>query len=328
MGDTSGSISNYALGAGRCPGAAGSAGGASGDVAYRFTPTAGGDYRFQLTTTTFDAALYVVSDCADIGTTCLGGANAAGASGTETVTATLAAGSTYYVIVDGASDTVNDRGTYNLSVTRAFDRTNPMQFDVSAALIHDSILNNGAPGGLDPTQDRFGSGNNMLMTSAAALAISPTTGNGLPDDAYFPANSLHPEVYLHWRNSNDGRNCRIMRAGDDFTFTVPAFTYGHVQIYGFAAGGGLANVTYTLTYRDGTIQTVHAGFLDWTTDPPSTGFFYLIDGLDIYNTAFANNNDLAIFGHNVTPDDTKVLTSIRVAMSSSNWFVFWGATGY
>jgi len=114
-GDTTGMTDDYATGGGDCPGMGNNEGGGSADVVYEITPAAGGVYTFTYTPTGYDGSIYIVTDCADIGNTCVEGSEDGDAPGDlEVLDASLTAGTTYYVIVDGGYN--GQEGTYTLGV--------------------------------------------------------------------------------------------------------------------------------------------------------------------------------------------------------------------
>ena len=88
------------------------AGGASSDRVYAFTAPATRTYQVAVSNESFDAVVYVVTDCADIGGTCL-------AHGDDPETQTFAAtqGVTYFIIVDGYSSSTNQNGTFDLEIS-------------------------------------------------------------------------------------------------------------------------------------------------------------------------------------------------------------------
>jgi hypothetical protein len=118
-GDTTGAANNHAYPTGVCPGESGGWGGAAPEHVYSFTPSSSGEFQISLIGKGFDSSLYVVKDCSSIATTCLAADEQPCSSCTETVTLWLAAGVTYYVIVDGWSNTdPMNAGPYTLEVVR------------------------------------------------------------------------------------------------------------------------------------------------------------------------------------------------------------------
>ncbi len=131
-GDTTDASADYSYPAGACPGEGGSWGAASSDNAYAFTPTVTGSYTISLTNADgFDSNLYVVTDCSDIGASCLGADDQICSDCTETVVLDLTAGETYFIIVDGYSNNSNVAGAYTLTVDLTGD-TCALPFAVDA----------------------------------------------------------------------------------------------------------------------------------------------------------------------------------------------------
>jgi hypothetical protein len=115
-GDTLMAAADYGYGAGACPGEASGWGSAAPDYAYAFTPATTGLYQATLTPG-YDSNLYIVTDCADVDGTCLFADEELGSSASESIQSVLEAGVTYYVIVDGYSNTLaTNGGTYTLDI--------------------------------------------------------------------------------------------------------------------------------------------------------------------------------------------------------------------
>ncbi|MDP6945314.1 MAG: hypothetical protein QF464_14295, partial [Myxococcota bacterium] len=113
-GETTAASNDFSFSSGACPDFNGSRGGASNDRVHMFTAPAGGVYTFGLDAT-FDTAIYVAGDCADIDGTCMGAEDKV--NQTEYVIVSLDAGEVVYVVVDGWSDYSNSSGEYTLSVS-------------------------------------------------------------------------------------------------------------------------------------------------------------------------------------------------------------------
>ena len=118
-GYTFGGSNTYAFATGECPGETGGYGSNSEDRVYSFSPATSGSFQVTLTPDNFDSVVYVVTDCADVTNTCLGAAEETGVAA-EQLTLSLTSGTTYYVIVDGASDGA-DAGSYTLAVDPAVE---------------------------------------------------------------------------------------------------------------------------------------------------------------------------------------------------------------
>ncbi len=117
-GMTAGAGDDYAMGAGEssCPGIETPATGLGRpDVAYAWTAPATGSYVISVYPD-FDAALYVTTDCAALGESCLAGSNAPG-QGIESVTVELQQGQTVFIVVDGGVS--GSGGTFVLTLSPA-----------------------------------------------------------------------------------------------------------------------------------------------------------------------------------------------------------------
>jgi fibronectin type 3 domain-containing protein len=100
------------------PGPGGCAPGPGADVVYRFTPTVTDSYTIGATPgdVNFDLSLYVVTDCSIPAISCVTGANERSVGKSEFFTITLNAGTTYFIIVDGAL--AGTSGPFHFSVHR------------------------------------------------------------------------------------------------------------------------------------------------------------------------------------------------------------------
>jgi hypothetical protein len=109
--NTTDANNDYQFSSGACPGLSSSAGSGK-DIVYALTAASTGPIRVQVTGT-WDRVLYVVTDCANVNTSCLIG-NDAPSSGTEMVTFNATAGTTYYIIVDGYGS--SSAGAYEITI--------------------------------------------------------------------------------------------------------------------------------------------------------------------------------------------------------------------
>lgn len=116
-GDTTGANADYGYTGSACPGESLGWGSGAPDHVYGFTPTVTKSYTIELTGQNFDSNLYVITNCASVDTSCLGANEQAGSNVTESLTLTLNAGTTYYIIVDGWQPFATIvGGAYTLSV--------------------------------------------------------------------------------------------------------------------------------------------------------------------------------------------------------------------
>ncbi|MDB4938068.1 MAG: uncharacterized protein JWP87_5040, partial [Labilithrix sp.] len=208
---------------------------------------------------------------------------------------------------------------------------NPIQIDVRALLTVDTVLNNGAPGGLDPLQDSIDGTGYKMVTQSAADQLRPGKVNyGLPDNAIFAKDANHPALHLTWDNADNGFNSRIVKTNETFTIPVPETTYTGFQVY-MVSSEGPSSMQFTLNYSDGTTDVRNVTFNDWFNDPAGAGTFYVIDGLDRVGAGNAYDpvHDPDLVGANLSPNAAKTLTSVVVKhLTSNGWFVFFGAAAW
>ncbi|NUN13827.1 MAG: FG-GAP repeat protein [Myxococcales bacterium] len=207
--------------------------------------------------------------------------------------------------------------------------TKGVMIDVSSILDADVIVN-GTAGNIDTTQQSMDTANLCFVTDTAAKTLLGPSGNGLPDDGFFPANAFHPDVQLGYTNTENGLNAKLSTGG---TFTVPVADAPYTDIHVFVTcGSGSANYTMTLHYDDGFSASAAFAVPDWFVEiTDTTSRYTLINGLDRANiagtTAF-DANDPAIFGLHMAADPTKTLNEISLARTSGNCVLtFFGAVG-
>jgi hypothetical protein len=99
-GDLTWAVNDYDPGVGTPPPSCTGYTAAGKDVAYALDLQAGDLCQFSYTLTSADASFYLVSDCANVNDSCLAGADATGAGGTETLAWTCPTTGAYYLICD------------------------------------------------------------------------------------------------------------------------------------------------------------------------------------------------------------------------------------
>lgn len=107
--NTTGFNHDYRFQGGQCPGVNGGRGNNTADQVWAFTPTTSGNYRVTVDAQNWLGVAYVVTDCGQIGTTCLGADD-----GDPNLSVAMTAGTTYYVVIDGA---FGQTGAYTLDVS-------------------------------------------------------------------------------------------------------------------------------------------------------------------------------------------------------------------
>jgi|GEM_PF-1416032 len=105
--DTTGVPNEYATLTGACDGNTGYGGGA-GELVYSFTPAETAYYDIATSGSSFDLAIYIVTDCSDLANSCLDSSDPGSLDGIL-----LDAGTEYFVVVDGYS---SGEGAYTLDI--------------------------------------------------------------------------------------------------------------------------------------------------------------------------------------------------------------------
>ncbi|MFT7626122.1 MAG: hypothetical protein ACI9WU_005315, partial [Myxococcota bacterium] len=165
-GSTTDASNDYGFGDGECPGSDSGWGAGSRDEAYRFEAPADGEYEVTLDAQ-FDSALYAVTDCDAVGTSCLAADEIAGNPSLETLTLTLTAGQVVFVVVDGFGNTGDNHGAYSLTI----EASAPLD----ALKINEVDYDNPSTDDLEFIE--------LLNTSSGTLALAPyrlelVNGNG------------------------------------------------------------------------------------------------------------------------------------------------------
>jgi HYDIN/CFA65/VesB family protein/ASPM-SPD-2-Hydin domain-containing protein len=154
------------------PGQAGCAQGAGKDVIYSFTPSATDIYTVSVTpVSSFDASLYIVTDCSNPAGTCVAGSNANGFDRGEFVTPTLTAGTRYLIVVDTPAFD-NNAGAFHFALRRGLVANDTC---ATAIVIDPSRL----PFSVSGTT--FGGVNNLDPRESCSLSSQSTRG---PDVVY------------------------------------------------------------------------------------------------------------------------------------------------
>jgi MYXO-CTERM domain-containing protein len=180
-------------------------------------------------------------------------------------------------------------------------------------------------------------GGGAYATAAVKAQLAATAGGvGLPDDGLFPATGMLPPFQLNFSNAAPASSPQTYHiyanaAAPSFQFAVPPATYSALYLI-FTCSEGSASFTVTLSYAGGVANDVapftipDTGIGVQTTGSPH---FYLITNTGKWDT---NDNDVEPTGHTIegiqlTPSSQGMLTGVQVTRTSTNYLLFWGATG-
>ncbi len=222
--------------------------------------------------------------------------------------------------------------TPTLAIAPAASASPALQIDVSK-LLNARVVTTFTDGKVVP----FGmniDGAGGVATKAASDAIPADNDHTVPDDGKFPANADHPDIVLHFSNTDGtGFQVRRMSKEEEFSFHVPPARYAKMFLFFTSGAAGPAPLKVTLTYQDGATEEHDVVCPDWWNNlddktNPNKDVVYVAFDL----AKFGRKNNVMekshhnIFGIDVHPTPGKVLTSISVHKTRP-LVCFWGATG-
>ena len=172
------------------------------------------------------------------------------------------------------------------------------------------------------------------ITNAAAKFLKQTD-KALPDDATFAEDATHPEMVLHFSNSESATSpqARGVSGVSQFEFDVPHATYSELFL-ALSSSYGDSALSITFEYADASTSAQQFTLPDWgtgaalPTNPPI--FFNLISGLHKWTRSneSVDTPSHTITGVKLSPEPSKELNRIRIDKTAATpYLVFWGATG-
>jgi hypothetical protein len=212
---------------------------------------------------------------------------------------------------------------------------NPIQISVSSILTIDTVATSGTGGTtvlpIGALTSMDGSGYDFYT---AAVATDNAVSGGLPANGLFAASGTqNPVVQLHFDDPSTAANSLLLNGpspnnAEAFSFSVPAFAYAGLQIYGTSTEG-TSTLSVTLTYSDTTTGSTSFTIPDWGTNAASGSVFVLAGDLGrLGSGTYEQNYAFALYGANLSPDGTKSLVSVAVTHTGTGRYVFYGATGW
>ncbi len=165
-------------------------------------------------------------------------------------------------------------------------------------------------------------------TLAVAQALGNTNPKALPNDGFFPANNRHPDVQLHFSNTDGVSNqSRYVTGAASFGFDVPVASYSILHVFALSANGP-SMIDVDLVYSNGTVRKSFE-VPDWYNYVTDADRYVLADDLDKWDMSNARTEQghHYIFGFDLRPDAGRVLTRIVINKQNAGALTFWGATG-
>jgi hypothetical protein len=223
-----------------------------------------------------------------------------------------------------------------VSLASSFNADNVLRYSGSAFTAPGISFDNTAPGGSVDNWMLTQSAANQLATSQGLLSPAPV---GINDTGFYAASG--PRLYdvqLGFTNTTPtGTNVAIRSSAiGNFSFNVPNNQYSQFAIFG-SGGSGSSTLTITLNYTTGSAVVLSSVALpDWYSGVPSTtaasaaGTYFALTPAMSRQAAYSfpasgyqvpGSAGAYIYGINLAPDSTRVLTSVAVAYTP-------GSVGY
>lgn len=156
-----------------------------------------------------------------------------------------------------------------------------------------------------------------------AVSQGRLAGNGLPNNGFYAANTIHPKVQLSYRDANNGDNMlRLVEDASEAPRATIDVADGHYAQLDLAvtSGEGISNFQVVLSYADGSSEVLSSQAPDWfdelSSNPQMIGggeVYYLRNGMDrITSGSYQQAADPALFGVRFVVDAGRTLQSFTV----------------
>ncbi|CAN5305368.1 hypothetical protein BH11BAC6_BH11BAC6_06870 [soil metagenome] len=168
------------------------------------------------------------------------------------------------------------------------------------------------------------------LTQSAAAFKGDKEVHALPDDPLIPGNDKHPEILLHYKNTDDKNNqARYVTGAGEFVIDIPKEHY--VQYYlALSSAEGPSQLQCELLYIDGKVMRNYL-LPDYYNNVAAndTAFTYVLTDLakwDKYNNMKEkDHHNIHLLKLNI--DANSILKGIRIKKSEDGYLIFWSATG-
>ncbi len=214
-----------------------------------------------------------------------------------------------------------------VSLAASFNADNVLRYSGGAFTTPGTSWDNSTPGG---------SVDNWLLTQSAASQIAGGSAVGINDNGFYPASGARLyDVQLGFTNATPTGTNVVIRstAAGNFTFNVPNNQYSQFAIFG-SGGSGSSALTITLNYSTGAPTVLNDVTLpDWYSGPGTTaagaaGTYFALTPAMSRQAAYSfptsgyqapiSGGGAYIYGVNLAPDPTRVLTSVAVSYAPAS----------
>lgn len=250
------------------------------DVVYAYTASATGNYSVTLTNTNGPAGMFLYSNCANIGSACIGGGTATATTPVNLAAFAMTAGTTYYIVIstNGTPQTTS----YTLTIQQVFC-PQPTAGTATGITGNSAVLGwtSGTPGAsswqiaVQPAGSGLpATGNNV--TSNSIVASNTTSGDLLSSGTayeFYVRESCPGSNYSIWAGPFLFTTSQVATPldyyqnfdGADSNFTLNNGTQANKWVVGTATSNSVNKSLYisedngvTNTYAEGTSSYVHA----------------------------------------------------------------------
>lgn len=172
---------------------------------------------------------------------------------------------------------------------------------------------------------------NGYLTIAAAKFNGESDSHALPNNPLIAASSHHPNILLHYSNSESLKKsqARCITDTSELEIKIPKNKYSDLYLC-FTSAYGSSLIQIEIIYKDGK-EIKEFTVPDWYNDIPEndTNLSYVIHDLGKWNikNVLSEKNHHNIDALNIHPNPARILTAIKLKKGTAGYLVFWAATG-
>lgn len=177
--------------------------------------------------------------------------------------------------------------------------------------------------------DGNGDGDGYLTHSAAEFN-GDKDAHALPDNPVFAANAQHPEIVLHYDNTDSIDNqARFVSGAGEFTISIPKGHYESIYL-GLTSSEGASSLSFEFIYTRGTVVKSYL-LPDYYNNVADQypNLSYIATDLAKWNKknvmAEKDHHNIHLLKLDIDPHRT--LTAIKVKKAKDGYLVLWSVTG-
>jgi hypothetical protein len=177
--------------------------------------------------------------------------------------------------------------------------------------------------------DGNGDGDGYLTHSAAEFN-GDKDAHALPDNPVFAANTDHPEIKLHYNNTDSAHNqARFVSGEGEFTINTPKGNYSAIYL-GLSSAEGPSALHFEFIYADSreTKDYILPDYYNNATEK-NLGLSYIATDLAKWGKkdkmTEKDHHNIHLLKLDINPE--KKLTALRISKAKEGYLIFWSATG-